>query len=88
MNFLKNIKEETLLVIPSNIKDKVLNEINKIGYLVNVKIMSLKQLKKEVYFDYDENAILYLMHNYNYKYEVAKNYIDNMYYIEVKNINF
>lgn len=87
MNFLKNIKEETLLVIPSNIKDKVLNEINKIGYLVNVKIMSLKQLKKEVYFDYDENAILYLMHNYNYKYEVAKNYIDNMYYIEVKNYN-
>lgn len=85
MNFLENIKEETLLVIPYSIKDKILNEINKANHLINVKLITLEQMKKNVYFDYDERAILYLIHNYNYQYEVAKNYIDNMYYIEDKN---
>ena len=79
MNFLENIKEETLLVIPYSIKDKILNEINKANHLINVKLITLEQMKKNVYFDYDERAILYLIHNYNYQYEVAKNYIDNMY---------
>ena len=84
MNFLKEINVETLLIIPTGIKEKVLNEINKIDKLLNIKLMSFEELKRNIYFDYNEETILYLMDKYNYKYEVAKNYIENIYYIENK----
>jgi len=84
MNFLNNIEKETLLIVPSQIKEKVLNEINKLDKLINIKIMSFEELKRNIYFDYNEEAILYLMEKYNYKYEVAKNYIENIYYLSDK----
>ncbi len=87
MNFLNNIEEKTIIVCPSNIKNKVLNEINKLHKLINIKIYSLEELKKNIYFDYDINTILYLMDKYNYSYDIAKYYIDNLYYVEDKKYN-
>lgn len=84
MDFLEDIKEETLLIVPNVLKEKVLKKINSLDRMLNVKIVSLNDLKKIIYFDYDNNAVLYLMSKFNYKYEVAKNYIDNMYFIEDK----
>ena len=84
MDFLKDIEEEVLCIVPNILKEKVLREIDRLKKLVNVKILSFSNLKRELYFDYDESAILYLMSKYHYKYEVAKNYIDYMYYLEDK----
>ena len=85
MKFIDNIKDKTILVVPSNIKNDVLTYINQLDRLVPIKIYSLEEIKKNVYFDYDEDAILYLMNKYGYVYEVSKKYIDNLYYIEDKN---
>ena len=82
MDFLKDIKEDTVLIIPSSLKVKMLEFIDTLDKLINVKIYSLDEIKKHLYFSYDEKAILYLMDKYNYKYEVSKTLIDNMYYIE------
>lgn len=84
MKFLKEIKEKTILVIPSDIKNKVLEYINDLSSLVQFKIYSLNEIKKYLLFDYDEEAILYLMQEHGYEYEVAKNYIENLYFIEDK----
>ena len=84
MEFLKDIKEDTVLIIPNILKTKVLEFINTLDKLVNVKIYSLDEVKKHLYFSYDEKAILYLMNKYNYKYEVSKTLIDNMYFVEDK----
>ena len=84
MNFLNIINKETLLIMPTLIKKKILEKINNMNKLVSVKIYSLDEVKRKVYFDYDYKAILYLMEKHGYKYEVAENYIRNMYYIEEK----
>jgi len=85
MDFLKKINEDTVLIIPNILKAKVLEFIDSLNKLINVKIYSLEEVKKHLYFSYDEEAILYLMDKYNYKYEVSKTLIDNMYYVEDKN---
>ena len=81
MDFLNNINEETILIVPNILKEKVLRRMNMLNRLINVKIYSFDELKRLIYFDYETDAILYLMNKYDYKYEVAKNYIDNMYYL-------
>lgn len=85
MDFLENLTGEILLITPSQTKEKILDELNKINKLINIKIMSFDELKKNILFDYNIETILYLMDKYDYKYEVAKNYIENIYYITKEN---
>ena len=85
MDFIKDINKDTLLIIPNILKSKILKYIDTFDRLINIKIFSLDEVKKHIYFDYKEDAVLYLMDKYNYRYEVSKTLIDNMYYIEDKN---
>lgn len=82
MDFLKDIKEETLLILPSNLKTKVLKRLNSLENLVNIKMISFEELKKEIFFSYDEDTIVYLMDKYNLSYEISLKYIENMYYLK------
>lgn len=82
MKILDYIKSNTLLIIPNSIKQEVLESFNNIDKLLNIKIMSLEELKKHVYFDYDEEAILYLMDKYKYNCNVSNTLLKNMYYID------
>lgn len=82
MNFLDTIDEETILIIPNNIKSKILRYIDSLDKLINVKIFDFNEIKRHIFFDYDEESLLYLMDKYNYKYDVSKILIDNMYYVE------
>ena len=84
MHFLDKIEEETILIIPNNLRDKVLKYIDSLDKLININIFDFNELKRHIYFDYDESSILYFMNKYEYKYEVSKTLIDNMYYIENK----
>jgi len=84
MNFLDDIIEKTIIICPNYVKKTVLKEIDKRNKLINVKLYSLDELKRFLCFDYDINAILYLMDKYNYSYDVSKYYIDNLYFIEDK----
>ena len=84
MEFLKDIKENTVLIMPNVLKNKVLEFIDTLDKLINIKIYSLEDIRNHLYFSYDEEAILYLMDKYGYKYEVSKTLIDNMYYVENK----
>lgn len=83
MDFLDEIKEETLIICSKYDKEKILS-MNK---LINIKIMNLSEFISKFCFDYDENAILYVMNKCNVKYEVAEMYINNLYYIESKKYN-
>ena len=81
MDFVKNIKEDSILIIPNNIKNKVLDYINENKLLVNLKIMSFNDLKKELLFDYNEETIYELMKTKGYSYPIALDYIKNLYYL-------
>lgn len=81
MDFLNNIEQDSILVIPNNIKDKVLSYLDGIDEVINIKIMSFYDLKKGLFFDYTNEAIYYIMQHYHVNYGVAKNYINDLYNI-------
>lgn len=76
-----NLQDNSILIVPSIIKPKVLKEI-RLQELKNIKILTLSELHKKFYFDYDDKAILYLMEKYHYQYDVAKMYLDRFYEVD------
>lgn len=79
------IKDNIILVVPDNIKSKVLLEINELSELYNIKIMSLNELISNLTYIYDEETIYYLIKKYKIKYEIAKVYLDNIKYVDTTN---
>ena len=84
MNFLNEIEDNSILIIDNNIKTKILDYINDNKILKQVKIMNMQELKKELFFDYSNEAIFRVMKNFNLDYNVARKYISNLYYLEDK----
>ena len=83
MDFINNIKKETLIICNNSFKQKVLS-LNK---LINIKFMTMEEFNKKYCFDYDENTILYVINKYKVTYEIAELYIKNIYYVENKKYN-
>lgn len=77
-------KDNLVLIIPSNIKNSLIERVRKENKLLDITFITKNEFIKKVTFDYDNRAIYYLMNKYNIKYEVAKVYLDNIYYIEDK----
>lgn len=72
-------------IIITNNKDNVLNYLYKNKKMLNLKIMTLDEFKNN-YFGYcDERAIYYLVKKYNYKFSVAKTYLNNFLFLPLKN---
>ena len=81
------ISNNILLIIPNNIKSKIIKKISNENILLNIKIMSIEEFRNKFYFDISEKAIYYLMNKYGYKYGIAKEYLNNLYYINEDNYN-
>ena len=79
--------DNSVLVIPNNIKNKVLDILNKQDNLYDIKIISLDELEGCFLYQYDNEAIYYLMDKYHFKYDVAITYLDNIKYIDDTNYN-
>ena len=67
-----------IVILRDNQKESFLKRIN---YLINVKIITLNELKKKYYFDYDNEALYYVCKKYNVIYDVSKKYLESIYYI-------
>ena len=76
---LDNMSNNSIIICNSNYKIQILKSINK---LINIKFLSMNEFIKSYLFDYDEKTILYLIKKYNINYEIALEYINNLYYIE------
>lgn len=76
MDFINEIKEETIIICNNYVKQTIIS-LNK---LLPIKIMSLTEFMKKYLFSYDEKAILFVMHEYNCKYDIALEYIERTYY--------
>lgn len=81
------LNNNTLLVVPDNLKEKTLLEISKNGILSNAKVMNITAFLHSYYFNYNEETIYYLIKTYNLKYDIALIYIKNLYFIENKIYN-
>lgn len=78
MDFIKDINKETIIICKKGFKEQFL----KLNILKPVKLMTPTEFIKKLYFTYDESAILYVMKKYNIKYDIAKMYLENIYYVE------
>ena len=76
-----DIKDNMLLICPSDIKEKILAN-NK--SLVDISFMTLEKYKKRYYFDYDYHTVKYLMDTYGYTLNNAKEIIESLYFVEDK----
>ena len=74
----------SIIVLDDSYKRELLKKINK---LINIKFINMDEFIKSYYFNYDEKSILYLIKNYNLKYEVALEYLENLIYVEDKEYN-
>ena len=79
--------DNKIVILNDSSKKSFLSKINSSKKLVNVKIITLNELKKKYYFDYGKEAIYYVCQKYNIIYDVAKMYIDNLYFINNKSDN-
>ena len=70
-----------IIILKDKTKESFLKKINK---LINVKIITLNELKRKCFFDYDEETICYICDKYNVIYDVAKIYLENLYYVSDK----
>ena len=69
----------------------ITNEFNKIELLkkINIekkfnnnKFLTFKELKKKLFFDYDDRALEYIINKYNVNINIAKIYLDNLYFLK------
>ena len=73
-----------ILIIKDKSKKSILKKINEHNKLINVKIITLSELKRKYFFDYTKETIFYVSKKYNVVSDVAKIYIENLYLINDK----
>ncbi len=57
------------------------NLFSSISSLINIKIITLSELKKKYCFDYTNQALIYTSKKYNVVLDTAKKYLNSIYYI-------
>ena len=81
MNFLKDLENNSILLVPNNIKNKILTYINDNKLLLNIKLMTFRELKVGLLYDYNSESIYHVMKSESVSYETAKDFINNTYYL-------
>ena len=84
---LEELKDETLIICPSTYKNEILEYLTNNKKIINIKMLSFNEYKKNYYFDYDIKTIKYLYDKYNMKIENIKELLENLYFIENKEYN-
>lgn len=78
---LDNISNRTLLIVPNNLKNYILETINKENKLINIKVMTIKEFSDAYFFSYTKETIHFLVNKYNISVENAILFLDNMKYV-------
>ena len=75
------IKNNTIIVCSNNEKKNLLKKLNESDKLLPIKFLSKSDFIKALTFSYDEKTLYYVRKKYNVKIEVAKVFLDNIYYV-------
>ena len=63
-------------------KIELLKKINMEKKFNNNKFLGFKELKKKLFFDYDDRALEYIIEKYNVNINIAKIYLDSLYFLK------
>lgn len=74
--------DNSIFIVKDGAKKSLLKRINSLHKLINIKIITLSELKKKYYFDYTKKTIFMVSKKYNVISDIAKIYINSLYYIK------
>ena len=74
--------DNSVIILKDNNKRSFLEKISSIDKLLDIKIITLSEFKKKYFFDYDKETCYYICQKYSCIYDIAKIYIQNLYYID------
>lgn len=77
---LVNFKN-SIFITRDGVKKSLIKRINASKKLINIKVISLSELKKMFFFDYTEETIFYISKKYNVISDIAKIYVENLYFL-------
>ena len=80
-NYL-SLKDKTLLIV----KNKIREEIMSLNTLLNIKIMSINEVKNRLFFSYDNETFYYIYNKYNKPLSIIKTILDYLYYVDTNKI--
>ena len=76
-----DFKDNSILIVPNNLKNDIIKDIRLNNKGLNIKIFSLDEFITNLTFSYDEKTIYELMKLENINYDIAKLFLDNIKYI-------
>ena len=65
---LDYIEDDSVIVVPGEIKNQVVRDIREKFGLKNIKFITISEFQSKYYFSYDKKTINYLMKKYGWKY--------------------
>ncbi|MCM1053751.1 MAG: PD-(D/E)XK nuclease family protein, partial [Ruminococcus sp.] len=85
------MKDKIIVITNNGNKKSILKYLSTNKLLYNIKFYTFKELKKKLFFDYDNKTLEFVMKKLNVSLKVAKIYLENLYFIkDIKNskVNF
>ncbi len=70
-----------ICIVRESRKNYLLGVLQKDG-LINKKIITMEEVVRKYYYDYDKRAVFFLMKKYDYQYDVAKMYLSHLIEVE------
>ena len=77
--------ENSIIIAKDMAITSLIKKLSKTKKIVNIKFISLSEFKKKYFFDYSKEAIFYVSKKYDVIPEIAKIYIENLYFIDNDN---
>lgn len=84
MEILNKLTDNTILITPNSVKEQILVSLNKKDKILNIKFMTLEEIRNNYYFEYDEKALLFIMDNYKLNVDISRVIINLLYFIDDK----
>ena len=72
---------QTLIICPPTMKQRAIEIESSYTEFQNIKIMSTNELKENLFFSYNKEALIFMCETYNFQMSFAKDLIKYLYYI-------
>ena len=82
-----NLIGDKMIIVCDNIRKDIILNSNTNKSLSNIKFMTKKEFIHSFYFDYNKKTIYEVMKKYNCNYDIAKIYLENIYYVSFERYN-
>ena len=82
---MTHINDDNILYLCSDKRKEIILEQSSLSAEIkNIKYMNKQEFMKEYFFDYDVVIFPYLMETYHISFSISKEYLNNLYYINVE----